>query len=117
MRIKAIKTEKEYEIVLKQIENLMNCKKGSKEEELLEVLSILVEDYERINYPVLPVNAVEAVKYYLEENNLRQSDIAIYFGGKARVSEFLAGKRRLSLKVIRNLYQNLDIPVESLIMG
>ena len=60
---------------------------------------------------------IEAIRFRMEQMNLKQSDIAPLFGGKTRVSEVLNGKRPLSLKMITLLHEYLGIPLESLISG
>jgi HTH-type transcriptional regulator/antitoxin HigA len=58
---------------------------------------------------------IEAIKFRMEQMNLKQADIAPLFGGKTRVSEVLNGKRTLTLKMIALLHKYLEIPFESLI--
>jgi len=64
-----------------------------------------------------PPDPVEAIKFRMEQMNLKQADIAPLFGGKTRVSELLNGKRSFSLKMITLLNRYLGIPLESLIHG
>ncbi len=62
MVIKAIKSEAEYNKVLEQIDTLVDCVEGSTEEDLLEVLSILADDYENKHYPIAAPDPIEAIK-------------------------------------------------------
>ena len=82
MSIKPIKTKKDYKAALRQIDKLIDCPENSEEENFLEVLSILVEDYERKHYPVDDIDPVEIIKYRMEQMGLKQSDLAEYLGGK-----------------------------------
>lgn len=115
MTIKPIKTQKDYQAALKEIENLWNAKKGTKKADKLEVLATLVEAYENEKYPILSPNPIDAIKFRMEQMGLKNQDLAIYMGGKNRVSEILRGKRKLTVEMIRNLHKHLKIPAESLI--
>ena len=101
--IKPIRTEKEYEVALKKIEKLMEAKMDTADGDLLEVLSILIEEYERKHYPIDEPDPIEFIKFKMEQMGLKQKDMAEYFGGKEKVSEVLNRKRGLSIKMIKNL--------------
>lgn len=115
MPIRPIRTEVDYERALAEIEKLWGARTGSKEGDLLDVLLVLVEKYEEQHYPVSPPDPVEAIRFRMEQEGLKQSDLAKYFGTKSRVSEFLARKRKLTLTQIRKLHRELNIPLESLV--
>ena len=83
----------------------------------MELLSLLVEKYEQEKYAVEAPTPIAAIKFRMEQMNLKQEDIAPLFGGKTRVSEILRGKRSLTLKMITLLNRYLGIPLESLITG
>ena len=90
---------------------------NSPEGEEIELLSLLVEKYEQEHYPIEAPNPIEAIKFRMEQMNLKQADVAPLFGGKTRVSEVLHGKRPLTLKMITLLNRYLGIPLESLVTG
>ncbi|HPN20058.1 MAG TPA: helix-turn-helix domain-containing protein [Chitinophagales bacterium] len=113
--IEPINNKKQYEKALHKIESLIDCKQGSQEEQYLEAISILVHEYEKKHYPILPLEPIEVIKYKMEQEGLSQQDIAKYFGGKNRASEVLNGKRKLTLKMVKSLYNNLQIPAEVLL--
>lgn len=115
MTIKPIKTKADYNSALKSIDLLLDCPENSEEENNLEVLSILVEDYERRHYPVDEIDPVEVIKFRMEELGLRQKDIAKYLGGRSRISEILNRKRKLTVDMIRIVSKKLNLPVETLI--
>lgn len=122
MRTKILKTEQEYNAACERIYTLINStdkaiEPDSPEGEEIELLSLLVEKYEQEHYPIEAPNPVEAIKFRMEQMNLKQSDIAPLFGGKTRVSEVLRGKRPLTLKMITLLNRYLGIPLESLVTG
>jgi len=115
MNIHPIKTKKDYEIALRWVENLMDSKKNTKENDELEVLSILVEKYEEEHFPIASPDPVEAIKFRMEQLGLSQRDLADIIGSSSRASEVLKGKRNLSIKMIRVLHDRLKIPAENLI--
>ena len=120
MKTKILKTEQEYNEACDRIYSLINSSEkeiepDSPEGEELELLSLLVEKYEQEHHRMESPDPVEAIKFRMEQMNLKQSDIAPLFGGKTRVSEVLNGKRPLTLKMITLLNRYLGIPLESLI--
>ena len=117
MQLKILKTEKDYDKALNRIDALMelNPALGTKESDELEVLVLLVEKYEEINWNIATPDPIEAIKYRMDEMNLKQKDLVPYIGNKSKVSELLNRKISLSLTMVRNLSQALHIPVETLI--
>ena len=115
MKLKIIKSQKEYTKALARVEELMDAKAGSPQEEELELWALLLERYEEENFPLDIPDPVEAIKFRMEQEGLRQKDLEKYFPGKSRVSEILNHKRSLSLGMIRALHQGLGIPAEVLI--
>ena len=117
MQLKILKTEKDYDKALNRIDELMelNPKLGTKESDELEILALLVEKYEELNWNIETPDPIEAIKYRMEEMNLKQKDLIPYVGNKSKVSELLNRKISLSLTMVRNLSQALHIPVETLI--
>ena len=120
MKNKVIKTEQEYEQACERLYSLMHqsespVEPGSREGEEMELLSLLIEVYEEKKYRLGPPDPVEAIKFRMDQMNLKQSDIAPLFGGKTRVSEVMNRKRPLNLKTIVLLNRYLGIPLESLI--
>ena len=115
--VKPIKNNKQYEEVLQQIYLLMqkNIKADSKQSDELEILSILVKEYENEHFPVPKPNPIEAIKFRLEQMNLSESELSNILGNRFRKSEILSGKRKLSLTMIRKLNEVLQIPAEVLI--
>ena len=113
--IKPIKTEEQYYTTMEQMKTLWECPANTPEADLLEVLSILVEDYENKHYPIEPLDPIEAIRYRMDEQDLSQKDLVRYFGSKERVSEVLNKKRPLTLKMIKSLYHGLGISADSLL--
>jgi len=115
MDIKAIKTEDDYNQAIERLYEIFHAPVDSKEGDEAEVLSILVEKYEDEHYPIEAPDPIEAIKFRMEQMNMKQSDLAKIIGYKSRVSELFSRKRKLSLNMIRNLHVKLKIPYESLI--
>ena len=112
-----IKTEKEYEMALERAYNLfqLELKEGDAELDELELLGVLIEQYEKKHYPIEPPHPIEAIKFYLDQMGLNEVELNKVLG--SRKSEILSGKRKLSLSMIRILHEKLKIPAETLIMA
>lgn len=122
MKTKILRTEQAYNEACEKIYSLINSTENpietnSPEGEELELLSLLVEKYEHEHYPINAPNPIEAIKFRMEQMNLKQADIAPLFGGKTRISEVLHGKRPLTLNTITLLNRYLGVPLESMVVG
>lgn len=115
MHWKVIKTEREYKRALKRMEQLFDSKKNSRLGDELELLSLLIETYEKENYPIDFPDPIEAIKFRMEQLGFNQKDLCSVIGIKSRVSEILNRKRKLNLEMIRRLNRKLGIPTEILI--
>lgn len=115
MTIKPIKTERDHQNALKQIDKLWGAKPNTPKGDRLEVLVTLVEAYEQKHYKIEPPDAIEAIKFRMEQLGLKQSDLARYLGGRNRASEVLSRKRKLTVDMMRSLRKHLHIPAESLL--
>ena len=114
MNIKPIKTEQDYESVLQRIEALMDALPESEEFDELDVLSTLAEAYEAKHYKIDAPDPISAIKFRMEQENLKQKDLAATLGDETRVSKILNGQRQLTVDMIRNLNEQFKIPFESL---
>jgi HTH-type transcriptional regulator / antitoxin HigA len=92
MTIKPIKTERDYQKVLKEIEKLWDAKPNTVKGDRLDVLVTLVEAYEQKHYRIDPPDPIEAIKFRMEQLELKPSDLADILGGRSRVSEILNKK-------------------------
>lgn len=121
MKIKVIKTEEEYNAACERVYNLIqseldNIEPDSLKGEELELLSLLIEDYEkRMNYKLNNPNPIDVIKTRMQERNLKQADMLYIFGSKSTASKILNKKRELSLDMIRKINRELEIPVNLLI--
>jgi HTH-type transcriptional regulator/antitoxin HigA len=115
MEIKLIKTENDYNQALERLEVVFDAKKGTAEGDELELLSILIEQYENTHFPIDLPDPIEAIKFRMEQMGYNQNDLAKIIGLKSRASEILNKKRKLSLEMIRQLHTSLHIPTDVLI--
>lgn len=117
--VKPIKTQQEYDVALARTYELMQTAiiEGSANSDELEVLSILVKEYELVLYPIAYPNPLEAIRFRVEQMNLSENELSNILGNRSRKSEILSGKRKLSLSMIRKLTEVLNIPAEVLIQA
>lgn len=113
--LKPIKNQEQYKDYLAIIDSLIDCAEDSPEEETLELVSILVENYEAKCFHIEAPDPIEAIKLKIEEEGLKQKDLAIYFGSASRVSEVLNRKRPLSLEMMRKIHRGLGISADTLL--
>ena len=115
MNIKPIKTEEDYQAALSRLEEIFDAPDGTPESDELDILGLLVDEYEKEHYPIDSPDPIEAIKIRMEELNMRQVDLIPVIGGKSRVSEVLNRKRRLTIQMIRRLRDRLNLSAELLI--
>jgi len=115
MTIRPIRNTNDHQSALKRIQSLMSAKAGTDEGDELDVLATLVDAYEAKRFPIESPDPVEAINFRMEQMGLERKDLEPFIGSRARVSEVLNKRRGLSLKMIRALHEELDIPLEALI--
>jgi HTH-type transcriptional regulator / antitoxin HigA len=117
--IKPIKNNAQYESALSRIYLLMqkDLKVNSLESDELEILSVLVKEYENVHFPMPKPKPLEAIKFRLEQKGMTEGELSEILGHRSRKSEILSGKRKLSLTMIRKLNEVLHIPAEILIQS
>ena len=117
MNLKPIKTKKDYQQALQRLEVIFDAKKETKEGDELEILGILIDQYENEHFPIGLPDPIEAIKFRMEQLGYTQTDLAKVVGLKSRASEILSKKRKLSLDMIRQLHEKLNIPADVLIQA
>ncbi len=117
MKPKVIKSRAEHAAALAHVESLMDAPPGSSQESELELWSLLVEKYEDEHFPVAAPDPVEAIRFRMEQENLRPRDLVPLLKSKSKVSEVLNRKRPLSLAMIRSLSAGLNIPAALLLQA
>lgn len=115
MDIKLIKTEEDYQIALDKLDKIFDAPEGTPESDQADIFTLLIDEYENIHYPIEAPDPIEAIKIRMEEMQLKQKDIAAALGGKNRASEILNRKRKLTVDMIRNLTESLNLSASLLI--
>lgn len=115
MNIKPIKSEADYRLALKRLEEVFDAPIGSTESDEADILGILVDEFEKKHYPIVAPDPIEAIKIRMEELQLKQIDLIDVIGSKSRVSEILNRKRKLTIEMIRNLTKRLNLSPDLLI--
>jgi HTH-type transcriptional regulator / antitoxin HigA len=115
MELKPIKTETDYRASLKRLEEIFDATLGTAESDELEILALMIDDYENKHYPIDSPDPIEAIKIRMEELHLKQIDLINEIGGKSRVSEILNKKRKLTVEMIRKLAMKLNLSANLLI--
>lgn len=115
MKMKLIKTEVDYRKALERLDEIFDAKIGTPESDEADVLGLLIDEYEKKNYVIEAPDPIEAIKIRMEEMNLKQLDLVDVIGGKSRVSEVLNRKRKLTVEMIRNLKNRLNLSTDILI--
>ncbi|MEN9337651.1 MAG: hypothetical protein RLZZ500_2638 [Bacteroidota bacterium] len=115
MEIKPIRNENDYNQALERLETIFDAMPGTPESDELEVLGILIDQYENEHFPIELPDPIEAIKFRMEQMGYNQNDLAKIIGLKSRASEILNRKRKLSLEMIRQLHERLNIPTDVLI--
>ena len=115
MVYKVIKTEEEYNLALVRLEGIFDAEVGTTEGDELELLSLLIDNYEKVQYPIDMPDPIEAIKFRMEQLNYKPKDLAKILGFRSRVSEVLSKKRKLSLDMIRRVNRDLHIPTAVLV--
>jgi HTH-type transcriptional regulator/antitoxin HigA len=113
--IKPIRTKRDYEAALKDVERLWGAKGGTREGDRLDVLATLIDAYESEHYPFDPPDPIEAIKFRMEQQGLTRRDLEAIVGTRTRIAEILNRKRGLSIAMIRRLHERLGISAEVLI--
>ena len=114
MEIKPIKTEADYDSTMERIDAIFDAEPGTDEGDELDILFLLVEDYEKIHYPIEKPDPIEFIKYLMELRGVGQNDLALLLKSRSRASEILNRRRPLTLDQIRKISDAWDVPVDSL---
>lgn len=110
-----IKSNKQYKEYMARFTKFFNAKVGTKEGDELELLAILIKEYEDRQFPIAAPDPIEAIQYRMEQQGLTKKDLAKILGYKSRVSDIFSGRRKLTLEMVRNLHEKLNIPLASLV--
>ncbi|MFO0428055.1 MAG: ImmA/IrrE family metallo-endopeptidase [Planctomyces sp.] len=115
MKPKLIKTEREYRASLNRLEEIFDAEPGTPDGDEAELLTALIQMYEKEKYPIDLPDPIAAIKFRMEQQGLKAKDLIPLIGSKSKVSEVLSGQRELSKTMIRNLSTGLGIPADVLL--
>ena len=112
-----IRTEAEYKAALAEIEPYFSREPeaDSAKADRFDLLTLLIEAYEELHHPIGPPHPVEMIRHRMRTAGYTQADLGELLGSRARASEVLAKKRRLTLPMIWKLSQQWKIPAEALV--
>ncbi len=115
MELRPIRTKRDYNLAMKEAEALWDAPARSAEADRLEVLTLLIQEYERKHYPIPDPEPIDFLLHVMDARGLTRKELEPFLGSRARVTEVLNRVRPLSLEMIRRLSTGLDIPAEVLI--
>lgn len=115
MKLKPVRNDRELNRALKRIDELWGAKPNTQRGDELDVLMLLVEKYEGEHYAIPASDAVEAIKFLMEQKSLSRKDLEPYIKTSGRMSEVLNKKHSLTLGMIKRLHEGLNIPYDCLI--
>ncbi len=113
--LKPIRTKRDHDAALKEVERLWGAKSGTRDGDRLDVLATLIDAYEAEHYPMDPPDPIEAIKFRMDQQGLTRRDLEEIIGTRTRIAEVLNRKRGLSVGMIRRLHERLGISAEILI--
>ncbi|MBJ8552659.1 ImmA/IrrE family metallo-endopeptidase [Acinetobacter bereziniae] len=115
--LKVIRTSEEHKAYLEEVQNLLSIdlQVGTSDSNRLDVLLILIEDYENKKYPIEALDPIDAIVFRMQEKGLKQADLVPYLGSNSRVSEILNRKRKLTIEMIKKLSVGLGLSAETLL--
>ena len=115
MEIRTIQNKKDHKAALLEIERLWATPDKSPEAERLSVLALLVEHYEKTNFPIDDPDPIELLEHVMQSRGLTRKDFEPAIGQRGRVTEIFNRVRPLSLEMIRRLVEQFDLPADVLV--
>jgi HTH-type transcriptional regulator/antitoxin HigA len=115
MNYTKIKTKKQYKEYMARFSKVFHAKAGTREGDEAELLALIIKDYEDHHYVFEVPDPIDAIKYRMEQQGLTKKDLAKILGYKSRVSDIFSGRRKLTLEMVRNLHEKLNIPLAALV--
>ena len=117
MQAEVIKNKKQYHKALQRFEEIFFAKSNTKEGKEAQLLALIIKDYEGKHYKIDAPDPVEAIKYRMDQMHLTKKELGEILGYTSRVSEILSRKRKLTLEMVRNLHEKLNMPLGSLVQA
>tara|TARA_R110002050_G_scaffold493_1_gene3201 strand:- start:213 stop:569 length:357 start_codon:yes stop_codon:yes gene_type:complete len=112
---KIIKSEEEYQKVISRIDELIDSDPNTPEGEELDLLALLVQNYEETNFPHPDPDPIEVIKYYIEVRGMKYKDLIGIIGDKTLVSRVINKERKLNMRMIKSLHDKMNIPYSLLL--
>ncbi|ENN8375998.1 hypothetical protein ACAX46_001396 [Providencia rettgeri] len=118
-RLRILKNDSDYDEAMERISELMdlNPEVDSDDGNELEMIALLIEDYEKKNCYIEKPSPIEAIKFRMDQSGMSQKDMIPFIGSASKVSEVLNGKRPLSINMIKKIHSGLEIPLDILIQN
>lgn len=113
--IKPIRNDEDHGRAMAEVDRLWGAEAGTPEGDRLEVLSVLIDEYERKRWPAQRVEPVDTIKAYMQMNGLARADLARLLGSDSRASEILNRRRRLTVEMIAKLTNEWGLPADWLV--
>jgi HTH-type transcriptional regulator/antitoxin HigA len=113
--VRPIRTKRDHEAALEEVERLWGAKAGTRDGDRLDVLATLIGACEGEHFPIDPPDPIEAIKFRMEQQGLTRRDLEEIIGTRTRIAEVLNRKRGLSIAMIRRLHERLGISADVLI--
>lgn len=115
MELKPIKTKRDYQTALRRAQRLWDAPAGSVDADALDILTLLIADYEAKHFAIADPDPIQFLEYVMESRSLTRKDLEPYLGSRARVAEVLNRARPLTLEMIRRLSEGLSLPADILV--
>ena len=112
MNWKVLKTEEDYNKASMRLMEIFHAKPNTPENDELDLLMVLVKDYDDKHYKLPELDALEVIKYKMQEMGMKAKDLEPIIGSKGHVSAILSGKREITLKMAQKLKNYFSIPAE-----
>lgn len=112
MNWKVIKTKADYKIAMKRTMEIFNAEENTPEADELELLLVLIKDYEDKNITLPDLDPIEAVKLKMTERGMKAKDLGALLGTKGHISSILSHRRKLTLETAIKMHEKFQIPAE-----
>ncbi|OOV17769.1 type II toxin-antitoxin system HigA family antitoxin [Flavobacterium sp. LM4] len=112
MNWKVLKTEGDYNKASMRLMEIFHAEPNTPESDELDLLIVLVKDYDEKNYQLPELDALEVIKYKMQERGMKAKDLELIIGSKGHVSAILSGKREITLKMAQKLKNYFSIPAD-----
>jgi len=112
MKWKVLKTERDYTKATNRLMDIFHAAPGTSEGDEMELLMVLVKDYDDRHYVIPELDPIEVIKLKMEERGMKAKDLEPIIGSKGHVSSVLSGRREITLKMAQRLRDYFQLPAE-----